>query len=204
MNSPKHLLYFFMTTIMLSATPAMGSDNGADDVSTINGQLVQVGDHNKYRYKYPRWNIATNPFSMIMGTYSLSASYAVHPNIAVRADVSYSDGFDGSAQGLESGISAPIFFRKVYDDWFIEPGLMFQRQEYTLVEYDDAGNRLESSSKEQAFGPLVSLGHQWMWDSGLNIAWGLGVGRNWAASRDKDEHDNRLFNAGYLRFGYAF
>lgn len=185
-----------LLAIVLLITGSLSQVAFADkDISSLNGQLVKVGDHNKYRYSYRKFNLATNPFSMIGGTYGISGSYAINSNIALRADFNYSDGMGDSLSGIETSLTAPIYFRKVYDDWFIEPGFLLKRTKF------------EGEKFESATGPIVFLGHHWMFDSGLNFAWGYGFGRNWSYD-PKDENEaminSQTFGSGYLRFGYAF
>ena len=49
------------------------------------------------------------------------------------------------------------------------------------------------------------LGYHKTWDSGLNIAVALGMGRNFSSSdADVDEVNQTYFGNGYLRVGYAF
>lgn len=163
------------------------------DISVLNGELVRVGEQNQYRYSYKKLNISTNPLGIIIGSYGLSASYSLGANIAVKVDMNYLDYLDSNYQGLEFGVTAPIYFTKVYTDYFIEPGFNIQS-----VKIDGVENTV--------YGPIVYLGHHWMWDSGLNVAMAFGVGRNFGALKaDSEEEDkiNKLFPSAYLRFGYA-
>ncbi len=163
------------------------------DVSTLNGELVKVGEQNQYRYSYKKFNISTNPVGIIIGSYGISASYSLGANIAVKVDLNYLDYLQDDYVGLEYGITAPIYFTKVYTGYFIEPGFNIQS-----VKIDNESNTV--------YGPIVYLGKHWMWDSGLNIAAALGVGRNFGAEIAGDDNDdvNKLFGSAYLRFGYAF
>ena len=163
------------------------------DVSTLNGELVRVGEQNQYRYSYKRFNVSTNPIGIIIGSYGVSASFSLGANIAVKADINYLDYLEMDYRGLELGLTAPIYFTKVYTDYFIEPGFNIQSVKI-------------SGSENTVYGPIVYLGHHWMWDSGLNVALAFGVGRNFGALKanlEEDEDVNKLFGAGYLRFGYA-
>ncbi|MBF5044826.1 hypothetical protein FGE12_20675 [Aggregicoccus sp. 17bor-14] len=170
------------------AQPAPG------DVSQINGQLVQVGDHNRFQYSYPRWNASTNPIGWVLGSYGVSLAYAPASQLALRGDVNYYN-YDG-ADGFELGLGAPIYFRKVYSGFFLEPGFTYKRLSTDV-----------DGSKESAtvVGPQVSLGWHWYWDSGLNVQLSLGLGRNWNNGKDDAFADyNKVFGTGALRFGYAF
>jgi hypothetical protein len=165
------------------------AQNRADDISTVNGQLVEVGDHNRYRFSYKKWNVSTNPVGLVLGLYGVSLSYAFSEHVALRGDLNYYDPIDSDINGVEIGAGAPIYFRKMYSGLFLEPGII---------------SRTTSSggSDSTTFGPQVLLGYHWYWDSGFNTALALGVGRNW--NTDEADDDGEVFANGYLRFGYAF
>ena len=171
------------------------------DVSTLNNQLVKVGDQNQYLHQYFVWNISSNPIGWILGSYGLAVSHAFHPNFAITFDINYVDGYmvsDIDTTGIYAGVSVPIYFRAMHREWYLEPGFTYQN-----LNADD--------TKVSVFGPLVYAGYHWLWDSGLNISLAFGIGRNWSnkekvLNEDGDEVDefNKVFPAGYLRFGYAF
>jgi hypothetical protein len=166
----------------------------ASDVSTLNGELVPVGEANRFRYSHPRWNVSSNPLGWIIGSYGASVSYAPLSQVAVRGDVSYYR--NEGDRGFELGLGAPIYFRKMYSGFFLEPGLTFK-----VLSNDDSGTR----ERTTVVGPQVMLGWHWFWDSGLNVAAALGAGRNWNSSSSGTFDDyNEIFPAYYLRFGYAF
>src|SRR5215213_7632558 len=89
-----------------AAVPQTATAAPQSNVSTINGQLVEVGDHNKFEYDYKRWNASTNPIGWIIGSYGASLSFAPTKIVAVRGDVNYYN-FDGSS-GFDLGLAAPI------------------------------------------------------------------------------------------------
>ena len=62
-----------------------------DKVSTMKGQLVEVGDRNKYHYNAPKFHLDVNPFGLMAGVYSLGASYALTDLANIRADLSYNE-----------------------------------------------------------------------------------------------------------------
>lgn len=164
-----------------------------EDVSTLNGELVEVGDQHKYRYSYKKMNVSSNPLGWILGSYGVSVSYATSANLAVRGDINLYDPVDSDVSGFEVGVGVPIYFRRVYTGMFIEPGVIARTM--GNGDYDTT-----------TVGPQVLLGWHWIWDSGLNVAVAFGVGRNWA-TEDSDEYhydDEEIFANGYLRFGYAF
>jgi hypothetical protein len=186
------------TTAQAQPAPAplrpaeVDAQNRADDISTINGQLIEVGDHNRYRFSHKTWNVSTNPIGVVLGFYGASLSYALTSNIALRGDINYYSPIESSTNGFEIGVGAPIYFKKVYSGMFIEPGVI---------------SRSTSSGgpSTTTVGPQVLLGYHWYWDSGFNTAFAFGAGRN-VSSDDSDEYgaDNELFVNGYLRVGYAF
>jgi hypothetical protein len=190
----KSITFLFVLCLMSSGI-AFAQEIPASDTSTMNGQLVKVGDQNEYQYSFKRWNVSTNPLGMIFGSYGASVAYAPIPHLAVRLDANYFNPPTDDLSGIEFGLGAPIYFRKMYKGLFLEPGVLYRRVS------DGDGN------DAQAVGPSVSLGYHWMWDSGLNVAVALGAGRNFIDNEtdDTDFDDlDKVFATGYLRFGYAF
>jgi hypothetical protein len=187
-----------VSLILGAAAPALAATDvpaapatDSSGVSTLNGQLVPVGDQNRYLYGYRRWNVSTNPLGMVLGSYGVSGSYALNANVAARADVSWYDPVGtNEGTGIELGLGAPIYFRKVYSGFFLEPGVLYRRLS-------------QGDAHDTKVGPQVLLGYHWMWDSGLNVALAFGAGRNFGADSSAST-DEKLFATGYLRFGYAF
>jgi hypothetical protein len=177
-----------------NAQPAEQAPADDKDVSELNGQLVPVGEENRFRHSYKKVNVSTNPLGIIVGSYGLSASYAVNPRVAVRGDINYYKPIGGDESGFELGFGAPVYFRKMYSGLFLEPGVILRRL--------SAGDMDETAT---VVGPQALVGWHWYWDSGLNLAIAAGVGRNWNNS-DSEEFDDydELFANGYVRFGYAF
>jgi hypothetical protein len=176
--------------LALAPAPAL-AEQPSSDYSAINGQLVPVGDHNQYRYSHPRWNVSTNPVGWVAGSYGASVSYAFHSNFALRADANYFNEVGGDDHGLELGLGLPIYFRRAYQGFFLEPGAMYRR------------TREAPMAAVNTVGPQVLAGWHWIWDSGLNVAVALGGGRNFSSTTTRDDQDD-LFVNGYVRFGYAF
>jgi hypothetical protein len=183
-----------------AAAPATDSAANDANVSQIHGQLVPVGDHNQYTYDFKRWNVSTNPIGLIVGSYGASLSYGVSQNIALRGDVNYFAPVDSDVKGFELGVGAPIYLRRTYQGAFVEPGLIVRQ--FDIEANAETGTAAESAT---TFGPQVLLGWHWSWDSGLNIAVALGMGRNFSSSDSTNEEvDQKLFANGYLRIGYEF
>jgi len=156
------------------------------NVSHINGQVVPVGDRGAYLYDNGKHTvIATNPIGWIFGFYGFSLSHAVHPNFAVRGDANLFALYRQS--GHELGLSVPIYFRRVFDGPFLEPGIVTRN--------------LNSGSGNEHVGPEVMFGWQWMFDSGLTAAFALGAMRN---LNDRGSGGDGAEVTGYFRVGYGF
>ena len=160
------------------------------NVSHINGQLVKVGEHGDYLYDNGKTtNVASNPIGWLFGVYGLSISRAVHANVAIRGDVNWFE--IKSDTGHEIGVSVPIYFRRVFDGPFLEPGVVTRGIHYACNDCD---------SRDESTGPEVLFGWQWTFDSGLNVAMAAGAMRNLnSSSKSVDAQP-----VGYFRVGYAF
>lgn len=174
---------------MASATSPAPQTDDWNNVSHINGQLVKVGEHGDYLYNNGKTtNISTNPIGWMFGFYGVSISHAVHQNVALRGDVNIFS--FSSSGGYEVGVSAPIYFRRVFQGPFLEPGLMVRN---TTCNGCNAG--------DPSVGPEVMFGWHWTFDSGLNVAMAFGAMRN-MNGRSMSSSDPEP--AGYFRIGYAF
>lgn len=193
--------YAFLAPLALAAasfsSTALAADvkAEADQVNTLNGQLVEVGDRNKFLLGYKPWNVSTNPVALMYGSYQLSVSHSVSDNIALRADIEYLRKYlETNISGFGAGLGAPIYFKKMYDGFLLEPGFRYQ-------------NMQSGDVTVSYFGPQMLVGWHWMWDSGWNVALAMGIGRVWASANDTTGDSAKLegvFPAGYLRVGYAF
>jgi hypothetical protein len=181
-------------TAARAADAAAGAPPAPTDktYSSINGQLVPVGEHNLYTYEFPRWNLSLNPVGWVLGSFGASVSYGFHDNVAARLDVNYFNQVDGNEKGIELGAGLPIYFRRTYQGVFLEPGVIYRRG-------TDA--EMPGAAPVTTMGPQVLLGWHWMWDSGLNVAAAIGLGRNFSATSSTEA---KVFGNAYLRFGYAF
>lgn len=203
---------FILLAVLFSSSSAALAESYKDDdkVSSMKGQLVEVGDRNKYHYDFPRTNISVNPFGIVTGTYSVSGSYALTNNVAVRGNFSYAEEDDIKNSGYEVGAGAQIFFKKMYSGFYLEPGLVRMHQDIKSLDSDSKDWRYD------AFGPQILVGYSWFWDSGFNVQLAAGAGRNWMKSRDQDKTDSttaavnddnsagKVFGNSYLTVGYAF
>ena len=123
-----------------------------EKISKIDGQLVPVGEKNNYEKDYPKINVGMNVFLLPADIFSASASYAFHDNLAARVGFISSHHKDSSYSSVNAGL--PIYFKKVYNGFFVEPGYDTHSKFYT------AG------------------GYHWMWDSGLNLFVGAGAAKH--------------------------
>jgi len=173
-----------------------------EKVSTMNGQLVPVGNRNKFIYNTKKYNVSANPLMWMFGSYSIGVSYTINANMAVRGDIGFWQPIDDDASGdsgVELGVGVPIYFKKVYSGLFVEPGVISR----TVV---SSSNSDESTT---VFGPQFLVGYHWIWDSGLNMSMAVGAGRNWNTNKSDSHYsggvyDEKIFPSGYWRFGYAF
>ena len=184
--------------LLLLSTPALAQvdrpppDPPPHAISQLNGVPVKIGERHEYIYTYRPWNVAANPLGWVVGIYGVSASYGVHPNVAVRGDLTYYNLVDSDETFLEVSAGVPLYFRRVYQGIFLEPGIVVRTPS------DDSGS-------ERLFGPQVLVGWHWSWDSGFNVAAAVGVGRDLSHEEDEFGGDGEeIFANGYLRFGYAF
>lgn len=161
-----------------------------DNVSHINGTPVPVGERNDYLREFRRTNLSINPIGLMMGFYSISGSFAVSDNIAIRGDLSVVDLDDDDDDFTEVGIGAPIYLRRTYQGPFIEPGVIVR----------------EWADGDSTQGPQVLFGWHWTFESGLNASMALGAGRDFNKDEDSDGYDDESeqFVNGYFRVGYAF
>ncbi len=133
--------------------PAFAFAEESKDISKIDGQLVKVGDKTHYEYSYKKWNIGLNAFTLPLGIISPSASYAFTSNLAARVGGHFNTNTSETYHKSSVSLGLPIYFRKVYDGFFVEPGV------------------------DSNAGVYVAGGYHWMWDSGFNMHLGLGIAK---------------------------
>jgi len=171
-----------------AASPAPQTDDWRN-VSHINGQLVKVGEHGDYLYNNGKTtNLSTNPIGWMFGFYGISISHAVHQNVALRGDANILS-VSGS-RGYEVGVSAPIYFRRVFQGPFLEPGIIARNMTCDSCDASDP-----------SIGPEILFGWHWTFDSGLNVAMAFGAMRN---MNSRSMSSSAPEPAGYFRIGYAF
>jgi hypothetical protein len=164
------------------------------NVSHINGQVVKVGERGDYLYKWKKTNIASNPLGWMFGFYGISVSQAVSDNVAIRGDANMFD-FDHES-GYEIGGSVPIYFKRVYQGPFLEPGIIVRQfGSKTACDFDCSNN-------DSLIGPEMLFGWHWTFDSGMNVAVALGAAKN--LNKQMSSGSDDVAPAGYFRIGYAF
>jgi hypothetical protein len=175
-----------------------------EEYSTIktDGQIVPVGERHRYRLAYDTWNIWTNPFGYFFGSFNIGASYAFHQNFKVNLEPRYIYFFAASPKVVGGGATASvsIFFKKVYDGFYLEPGasILYISQK-----------RRAGSNEIDGFvgGPQLIGGWGWKWDSGFNINLGMGLGYFWGKV-GRDVEDTEAFEGvlpvANLQIGFTF
>jgi hypothetical protein len=172
--------------------------NPEGDVSTLNNQLVKVGEKNEYLHSYKKFNLSLDPIGVIVGLYDISGSYAFHPNLAASLTVGYMyEPYGADVQGFSTTLAMPVYFRKVYSGLFLEPGVSFAAVKET-----------DGPDSATAIGPQMLIGWHWLWDSGLNFALAGGVQRNFTGKDHDSNSDvsnyNKFRAVGYFRAGWNF
>jgi len=176
-------------TEMPPAPTAPPQNEPWSNVSHINGTPVKVGERNDYLYTVKKTNISANPFGLFFGLYDIGVQRSINGNLA--ASVSITGLKD---EMFQVSVTAPLYFRKTFSGPFLEGGLLYRAQK----SYDcyDCGT---TSMNDSWLGPQLMAGWSWIFDSGLNVAFAVGV-----AKRMDEMDDDGIEGNGYLRFGYAF
>ncbi len=184
------------------ATPQMNNapqNEAWTDVSHINGVPVKVGERGDYLYKLKKTNISGNPFGPFFGYYDIAVSRALGQNVAATVAISGWDMDSGYTQGYQISATVPLFFKKTFSGPYLEGGLLLRTDTSEGYYYDDYGYEASYSSMDtQAWiGPQLLFGWQWTFDSGLNVAFAVGVAKRMSEDANTDGN-------GYFRVGYAF
>lgn len=199
-----YFLFSLALGLNIASVKAEERTYGNEEYSNIKteGQLVPVGEKHRYRHAYNTWNIWTNPFGFFFGSFNAGASYAFHQNLKVNLEPQFIYFFSADPKVVGGGgtLSMSIFFNKVYDGFYLEPGgrVLYLSQERKI-----------GSSKVDGFvgGPQLIGGWGWLWDSGFNINLGFGIGYFWGeVGRDLEDTDSfkGVLPTANLQFGYTF
>lgn len=199
-NSKSHVHFLMVAVcfIVMAVSSAARADDTSEDqeISQINGQLVPVGEHNKYVFNHYTWNISTNPLAYSYGTFSLGVSHSMGSVVALRMDADYYAPFATGISGAGASIGLPIYFKKMYDGFFLELGARVF-----------SGKQKDTDTSVLFYGPQALIGWHWIWDNGLNIALAVGSGYTKISGSQNSSVDvsiSGVLPAGYLRIGKAF
>ena len=168
------------------ATPAPQTTPWSE-VEHINGQLVKVGEKTEYLKANKKYMIGANPAGWLVGMYGVSGWLTLHNNVALKGDFTLYDLIDDGGEGLELSVSTPLYLKRVYQGFFIEPGLMHR----TIDSYEETGIQL-------------LMGWQRTWDSGFSVVAAAGPVRLFGTQEDEWGDDESISFNGYFRIGYGF
>ncbi|TVQ80004.1 MAG: DUF3575 domain-containing protein [Bradymonadales bacterium] len=203
MNNLAMKFVFLVTVLASSLVSGQDREEQYSTVPVESGrQLVPVGEKHRYSYDYKRWNVWTNPFGYFFGNFNIGGSYAFHQNFKVNASPTFIYFWNSNPNVIGGGltVSTSIFFKKVYDGFYLEPGAQF----LYLSQRRTIGS---GTLKGVVGGPQLVAGWGWVWDAGFNLNIGLGLGYYWGdVSNDFEDTEafDGVFPAGNLQFGYTF
>lgn len=186
-------LYLMLAMLMAPQALAGESTSQQDELSTIEvdgrRELVEVGDKNKFTYRYRPWNIGLSPLVAIEYTV-ISIERAVVDHVSIRLGIGYSwgDNMDGFEHDFR--LSAPIYFRKMHDGFFFEPNVGIEKR--------DTGH---SAVAENNVYLGSTLGWKGIWDSGFTVTMGFGIGKYLNV---EDEDGDFMTPTGRFEVGYSF
>ncbi|MBU4483991.1 DUF3575 domain-containing protein [bacterium] len=188
-----------LTILVMNVSTLKAGEVNDKEYSNIEGQLVPVGEKNKYKYDYPKWNIYTNPFSWFWGQMGVGVSHAIHQNVTINGGASFIYGYWGepNVYGGVFDLSLTAWFQKVFSGFYLEPG--------ATIGFATQGGTSDVSGT--LGGPQLIAGWGWIWDSGFNINLGGGLGYYWLSADGSfagTSYLEGLFPTGKLAFGYAF
>lgn len=166
-------------------------EENSEDVSKIGDTPIPVGEHNRFHLSYPRLNVTLDPFALFFPSFGSSIAYAPLRHLAVKMGFSSWSWDRDRWSALH--LTAPIYFRKMYSGFFLEPGLF-------------GGYYQDLENENWKGGPQMLVGWHWFWDSGLNVSSAFGIGRDLVHVNDVNHYDNddRYMGTGYFHVGYAF
>ncbi|MFH1532396.1 MAG: hypothetical protein ABIK09_16855 [Pseudomonadota bacterium] len=185
-----------VAVVLAVSLPANGQEGPPpeDEVhSKIEGQLVPVGEHNKFQYAYKQHLVSTNPLSWFLGSFTVGYTYAFHKYFGVRVDAGFVHYWKTDLYGGQFSASLPIYVKKMHDGFYLEPGAYVMALEY-------------NGATAVAGGPQLLLGWGWIWDSGFNLNLGLGMTYTWVSAEDGGDAEtiDGPFPTGRFAFGYAW
>jgi hypothetical protein len=205
----KYILVLFLVSLSTSAyrTSASAAEVQYEEeefnTAPTDKPLIPVGERHRYRNTYKTWNVWTNPFGYFFGSFNAGVSYAFHQNFKANIEPQFIYFFNARPKAVVGGgatASVSIFFKKVYDGFYLEPGarILYLSQER---EFGD------STAQGLVGGPQLIAGWGWVWDAGFNVNLGFGMGYFWGkVGQDVEDTEafDGVFPAGNLQFGFTF
>ena len=161
-----------------------------------------------------------NPLGALFGQPELSGEYIVTDNFGVELSLSTAFGkngvsVNGSEKPTQSGFGVKVAGKYYFspdkggDGWY---GGIYLRQESLTLKYSETQNS-GLNYKSSIFAGGVEFGKKWVFDSGLLIELGAGVGRPFSEKRELTTTGNSVDSAsfeigvdftGKLAVGYRF
>ena len=161
-----------------------------------------------------------NPLGALFGRPELNGEYIVTDHFGVELSLSTAFGKFGSSIGGSEKPTQSGFGVKVAGKYYFSPdkggdgwyGGVYVRQESLTLKYSEAQYAI-SNYKSSIFAGGVEFGKKWVFDSGLLIELGAGVGRPFSEKREftnsTSVYDNASFEIGVdftgkFAVGYRF
>ena len=161
-----------------------------------------------------------NPIGALFGTPDISGEYIVNDNFGVELGVSFAFGkttaisVNGSEKPTQSGLGFKLAGKYYFnpdegcDGWY---GGLYFRQESLSYSYPSGFSSADYKANIVAAG--IDIGKKWLFDSGVLIEIGFGVGRPLSESRTFGDSNNPnskldielgIDFTGKLALGYRF
>ena len=176
-----------------------------------------------------KFEIKLNLIGALYGRPYVAGEYIVNDNFGVELNLGIAFGTDPFAQKNngqkvnQSGFSAKVTGRFYFnpdegcDGWY--GGVYFRNENYELSDgspstYISNGGLVFSSSKDNNYKQTVTaggieLGKKWLFDSGVLIDFGFGLGRTFSSSKvysyaTSDNEESALDYTSSFAIGYRF
>ena len=159
-----------------------------------------------------------NPLGALFGTPEVSGEYIVNDNFGVELSLGIAFGkvvgasVNGAEKPTQSGFSSKLSGKYYFnpdegcDGWY---GGLYLRQEALTISYDAVYKNSDYKSSVIAGG--VEIGKKWLFDSGILIDLGFGVGRPFTETRTFTNNNNDFGTfelgvdfTGKFAIGYRF
>jgi hypothetical protein len=147
--------------------------------------LAAVASSTAYADPPRRIMLATDPLSIVNGTYTLTAALAVHDHAAITGEASFTSADDSLPPGIESSreqVGLRLFLDRAFHGPFVEPGLRRAHSDGTFYAADETGAVHASPFDQRTFGPIVSIGWQWTFHDRWTLSYALTAAKIWSSS----------------------